>query len=40
MKDWKAAVRTWERNAKARPATKRQELEEGYNMLREWAQEG
>ena len=38
MKDWRAAVRTWER--RSNPNRKRRELEEGYDMLREWAGEG
>ena len=43
MKDWKAAVRTWERNGyssakTSRPNTKAQELDDFYNMASEWAE--
>ena len=45
MKDWKAAVRTWERNnysnsgtTKGTKGTKAQELDSFYNMASEWAE--
>ena len=43
MKDWKAAVRTWERNGYSstktnRPNTKAQELNDFYNVASEWAE--
>lgn len=41
MKDWKAAVRTWERNNFSRPAkanTKAEELNNFYNMVSNWAE--
>ena len=43
MKDWKAAVRTWERNGysntkASKPNTKAQELDNFYNMASEWAE--
>lgn len=43
MKDWKAAVRTWERNGyssakPSRPNTKAQELDEFYNVASGWAE--
>lgn len=41
MKDWKAAVRTWERNNFSRPAkanTKAEELNDFYNMVSNWAE--
>lgn len=37
MKDWKAAVRTWERNGVNRKTGTAAELEESYRMIREWA---
>ena len=43
MKDWKAAVRTWERNGYSsgtQKATKAQELDDFYNMASEWAESG
>ena len=44
MKDWRAAVRTWERNgySSAKPANKSktaQELDDFYNMASEWAEQ-
>jgi len=43
MKDWKAAVRTWERNGyssakPSRPNTKAQELDDFYNVASGWAE--
>ena len=45
MKDWKAAVRTWERNGYSKPKatsttknTKAQELDDFYNMISNWAE--
>ena len=43
MKDWKAAVRTWERNGYSsktsrKPTTKAQELDDFYNVASEWAE--
>lgn len=43
MKDWKAAVRTWERNGysstkTSRPSTKAQELDDFYNVASGWAE--
>ena len=43
MKDWKAAVRTWERNGfsnnkSSKPNTKAQELDDFYNMASNWAE--
>ncbi len=46
MKDWKAAVRTWERNGYSsskpnkpnKPNTTAQELDDFYNMASEWAE--
>ena len=45
MKDWKAAVRTWERNGyssnapkTSKPNTKAQELDDFYAMAAEWAE--
>ena len=43
MKDWKAAVRTWERNGysntkASKPNAKAQELDNFYNMASEWAE--
>ena len=40
MKDWKAAVRTWERNGYDRPKSnqKAQELDQFYNMVGDWAE--
>ena len=35
MKDWKAAVRTWERNSKPKKA---EELDDFYTMLSDWAE--
>lgn len=35
MKDWKAAVRTWERNSKPKRA---EELDDFYTMLSDWAE--
>jgi hypothetical protein len=45
MKDWKAAVRTWERNGysntkASKPNNKAQELDNFYNMASEWAESG
>jgi hypothetical protein len=37
MKDWKAAVRTWERNGVNRKAGSAAELEDSYRMMRDWA---
>lgn len=37
MKDWKAAVRTWERNGVNRKAGTAAELEDSYRMMRDWA---
>lgn len=37
MKDWKAAVRTWERNGVNRKTGTAAELEDSYRMIREWA---
>lgn len=45
MKDWKAAVRTWERNGYStnksnnsyKPSTKAQELNDFYNVVSSWA---
>lgn len=43
MKDWRAAVRTWERNGySSKPANKSktaQELDDFYNMASEWAEQ-
>ncbi len=42
MKDWKAAVRTWERNGfsskSSKPNTKAQELDDFYNVASNWAE--
>ena len=45
MKDWKAAVRTWERNGyssntsrPSKPNTTAQELDDFYNMASDWAE--
>ena len=42
MKDWKAAVRTWERNGysnkSVKPNTKAQELDDFYNVASDWAE--
>lgn len=43
MKDWKAAIRTWERNGystkkQSKPNTTAQELDDFYNMANEWAE--
>lgn len=41
MKDWKAAVRTWERNSYStttKKNTKAQELDDFYNMAKAWAE--
>ena len=43
MKDWKAAIRTWERNGYSNKNTKQvnntaQELDDFYNMARDWAE--
>ena len=41
MKDWKAAVRTWERNgfsSTKKQTTKAQELSDFYNTAKEWAE--
>ena len=35
MKDWKAAVRTWERNGYSKP---KEELDDFYKMLGDWAE--
>ena len=47
MKDWKAAVRTWERNGyssntsrPSKPNTTAQELDDFYNMASDWAESG
>lgn len=42
MKDWKAAVRTWEARNKDRPSTNKvaDELDDFYQMATNWAQEG
>lgn len=37
MKDWKAAVRTWERNTVSKKQTKADELEEFYAMANNWS---
>lgn len=37
MKDWKAAVRTWERNGVNRKTGTAAELEDSYRMMRDWA---
>ena len=37
MKDWKAAVRTWERNGVNRKNGTAAELEDSYRMMRDWA---
>ena len=41
MKDWKAAVRTWERNgySSSRSAGSASALDESYEMMRRWADE-
>ena len=41
MKDWKAAVRTWERNGYSKPNklnTKAQELDDFYDVAKKWAE--
>lgn len=39
MKDWKAAVRTWEKNSHGNKQTKKaQELDSFYNMAAQWAE--
>ena len=37
MKDWKAAVRTWERNGVNKKTGTAAELDDSYRMIREWA---
>ena len=39
MKDWKATVRTWERNNYSRKKSKADELDDFYKMTKEWANE-
>ena len=42
MKDWRAAVRTWERNGYSKPKSNNnkaaEELDDFYNMAHGWAE--